>query len=75
MLDLHLHYFQNGYHAVGFSQGGQFLRAVAQRCPNPPMKNLITMGGQHEGVYGIPNCDGEEFIVCDLVRKVNLIYK
>ena len=23
----------NGYNAVGFSQGGQFLRAVAQRCP------------------------------------------
>merc|ERR1711862_130040 len=30
---------QNGYNAIGLSQGGQFLRAVAQRCPNPPMKN------------------------------------
>merc|ERR1712013_582568 len=29
---------QDGYNAIGFSQGGQFLRAVAQRCPNPPMK-------------------------------------
>eukprot|EP00091_Calanus_sinicus_P012865 TRINITY_DN28751_c0_g1_i1.p1 TRINITY_DN28751_c0_g1~~TRINITY_DN28751_c0_g1_i1.p1 ORF type:complete len:145 (-),score=35.19 TRINITY_DN28751_c0_g1_i1:52-462(-) len=32
---------QDGYNAIGFSQGGQFLRAVAQRCPNPPMKNLV----------------------------------
>merc|ERR1712130_459423 len=23
-----------GYNAIGFSQGGQFLRAVAQRCPS-----------------------------------------
>ena len=23
----------NGYNAIGFSQGGQFLRAVAQKCP------------------------------------------
>lgn len=29
-----------------------FRRAVAQRCPNPPMKNLVTLGGQHQGVYG-----------------------
>ena len=35
---------KNGYHAVGFSQGGQFLRAVAQRCPNPPMKVLVSLG-------------------------------
>merc|ERR1712212_427756 len=27
---------QDGYNAIGFSQGGQFLRAVAQRCPNCP---------------------------------------
>jgi len=61
---------KDGYHAVGFSQGGQFLRAVAQRCPNPPMKNLVTMGGQHQGVYGIPNCPGESNFICDLTRKV-----
>merc|ERR1719361_3042818 len=61
---------KNGYNAVGFSQGGQFLRAVAQRCPNPPMKNLVTMGGQHQGVYGIPNCPGEEHLSCDVIRKV-----
>lgn len=24
-------------------------RAVAQRCPVPPMQNLISVGGQHQG--------------------------
>ena len=41
-----------GFHAIGFSQGGQFLRAVAQRCPQLKMRNLISVGGQHQGVYG-----------------------
>ncbi|KAJ8384966.1 hypothetical protein AAFF_G00196320 [Aldrovandia affinis] len=36
---------KGGYNAMGFSQGGQFLRAVAQRCPSPPMKILISIGG------------------------------
>ena len=39
---------QNGYHAMGFSQGGQFLRAVAQKCPQG-MKTLVSFGGQHQG--------------------------
>ncbi|XP_068248066.1 palmitoyl-protein thioesterase 1-like isoform X2 [Palaemon carinicauda] len=43
---------KNGYHAIGISQGGLFFRAVAQRCPSPPMKNLITIGSPHQGIYG-----------------------
>ncbi|XP_054712477.1 palmitoyl-protein thioesterase 1-like [Uloborus diversus] len=61
---------RNGYNAIGFSQGGQFLRAVAQRCPNPAMKTLITFGGQHQGVYGFPRCPGENATLCDYVRKL-----
>lgn len=60
---------QNGYHAIGFSQGGQFLRAVAQRCPNPPMRNLISVGGQQQGVFGLPRCPGSVFI-CTYIRKL-----
>merc|ERR1711973_318392 len=59
-----------GYNAIGFSQGGQFLRAVAQRCPQPPMKNLITFGAQHQGVFGFPNCPGEMNFFCDIVRDL-----
>ncbi|KAM7449542.1 Palmitoyl-protein thioesterase 1 [Porites harrisoni] len=61
---------KNGYNALGFSQGGQFFRAVAQKCPNPPMLNLISFGGQHQGVYGFPHCPGENSTLCDIVRKI-----
>jgi len=60
----------NGYNALGFSQGGQFLRAVAQRCPSPPMLNLISFGGQHQGVFGFPHCPGENSTLCDYVRRL-----
>jgi len=59
----------NGYHGIGFSQGAQFLRAVAQRCPHPPMFNFISLGGQHQGVYGLPNCFYPPHKVCDFVRE------
>lgn len=56
--------------AVGFSQGGQFLRALVQRCPlrehGIRVKNLITLGGQHQGVFGLPNCNSATF--CDYIR-------
>ncbi|XP_067002579.1 palmitoyl-protein thioesterase 1 [Anabrus simplex] len=60
---------QDGYNAIGFSQGGQFLRAVAQRCPSPAMLNLVSMGGQHQGVYGLPNCNYFNR-VCNYIRKL-----
>ncbi|XP_043940741.1 palmitoyl-protein thioesterase 1 [Protopterus annectens] len=59
---------QGGYNSMGFSQGGQFLRAVAQRCPSPPMLNLISFGGQHQGVFGLPHCPGESSKICDWIR-------
>uniref|UniRef100_A0A8C4SKX2 Palmitoyl-protein thioesterase 1 n=1 Tax=Erpetoichthys calabaricus TaxID=27687 RepID=A0A8C4SKX2_ERPCA len=61
---------QAGYNAMGFSQGGQFLRAVVQRCPSPPMKNLISVGGQHQGVYGLPHCPGHSVAICNWIRKM-----
>lgn len=61
---------KNGYNAIGFSQGGQFLRGLAQRCPQPPMLNLITFGGQHQGVYGLPHCPGEKVAICNFIRKL-----
>ena len=50
-------------------EGGQFLRGVAQRCPNPPMRNLVTMGSQHQGVFGIPGCPVVEGNFCDNLRE------
>lgn len=42
----------NGFNAVGFSQGGQFLRAYVERYNDPPVHNLVTFGGQHMGRGG-----------------------
>ncbi|XP_011343245.2 palmitoyl-protein thioesterase 1 [Ooceraea biroi] len=60
---------QNGYNAIGFSQGAQFLRAVAQRCPHPPMLNLISLGGQHQGVFGLPRC-ADSSRICNYMRRM-----
>ena len=30
--------------ALGFSQGGQFLRGYVERCNNPPVRSLVTFG-------------------------------
>lgn len=65
--DSHL---KNGYNAIGFSQGSQFLRAVAQRCPVPPMQNLVSVGGQHQGIFGLPKCPGPNVTLCEYIRKL-----
>eukprot|EP00775_Hariotina_reticulata_P005960 gene5960-6199_t len=48
-----------GFNMVGFSQGGQFLRAVVERCGHKlsPVHSLITLGGQHQGVANTPGCE------------------
>lgn len=60
------------FNAVGFSQGAQFMRALIQRCPLKQngirVKNFISLGGQHQGVYGLPNCD--EMVFCDYIRNM-----
>lgn len=61
---------QGGYHALGFSQGSQFLRGVAQVCPEPPMVNLVSIDGQHQGVFGFPGCLPEAAEFCDLLRDL-----
>jgi palmitoyl-protein thioesterase len=60
----------NGFNAIGFSQGGQFLRAYVQRYNTPKVHNLITMGAQHQGVFGFPRCPGANSTLCDLTRKL-----
>ncbi|XP_076055854.1 palmitoyl-protein thioesterase 1 isoform X6 [Oratosquilla oratoria] len=63
---------KNGYNAMGFSQGAQFLRAIAQRCPQPAMHNLISIGGQQQGVFGLPMCPDGNFICEEIRRLLNM---
>jgi len=54
---------RGGFNMVGFSQGGQFLRAVVQRCGHElpgPVHALVTLGAQHAGVSNAPACAGAE---------------
>lgn len=60
----------NGFNAMGFSQGGQFLRALVQRCDKVKVHNLVSVGGQHQGVFGFPKCPGDNLTICDMVRKL-----
>jgi palmitoyl-protein thioesterase len=47
-----------------------FRRALVQRCPTVKVKNLISLGGQHQGVYGLPNCGSLSNTLCDYVRRL-----
>merc|ERR1711916_421201 len=58
-----------GFNAIGFSQGGQFLRAYVERCNSPPVKNLITFGGQHMGVDDFPECVDTNDTICRLAAE------
>ncbi|CEF62339.1 Palmitoyl-protein thioesterase 1 [Strongyloides ratti] len=60
-------YLKDGYNALGFSQGGLFIRAIAQRCPYPKMKNLISIGGPQQGIFGFPYCTGSTKL-CRIVK-------
>lgn len=50
--------------AVGFSQGGQFLRGYIERCNNPPVRSLITFGSQHNGIAEFQRCKSATDFVC-----------
>lgn len=63
-------YLKNGYNAIGFSQGAQFFRALIQRCPNPSVKNFISLGGQHQGIFGLPNCGILKPDICHHLTRI-----
>jgi len=52
------------------SEGGQFLRAYVQRCNSPPVLNLISVGGQHQGIFGVPHCVDVNYTLCDVMRNL-----
>ena len=50
--------------ALGFSQGGQFLRGYIERCNNPPVRSLLTFGAQHNGISQFQKCASATDFVC-----------
>ncbi|KAJ4468266.1 palmitoyl-protein thioesterase [Lentinula aciculospora] len=57
-----------GFDGVGFSQGGQFLRAYVERYNSPPVHNLLTFGSQHMGISDIPLCRPFD-LICQAARR------
>jgi palmitoyl-protein thioesterase len=55
--------------ALGFSQGGQFLRGYIERCNDPPVKNLVTFGSQHNGIAKFQRCSSSDFL-CHSVAQL-----
>ncbi|QSZ32774.1 hypothetical protein DSL72_002353 [Monilinia vaccinii-corymbosi] len=48
--------------AIGFSQGGQFLRGYISRCNSPPIRSLLTFGSQHNGISSFQACTPTDFL-------------
>nr|POE67119.1 palmitoyl-protein thioesterase 1 [Quercus suber] len=50
--------------ALGFSQGGQFLRGLLQRCEPLRVRTLVTFGSQHNGIAQFQRCTSTWDYVC-----------
>lgn len=50
-----------GFDAIGFSQGGLFMRALVERCSNLSVHNLITFGSPHMGIMEISICNDTDW--------------
>jgi palmitoyl-protein thioesterase len=48
--------------ALGFSQGGLFLRAYVERCNKPPVRSLVTFGSPHNGIADYRACDDGDWL-------------
>lgn len=66
----HIPELRDGFDAVGFSQGGQFLRAYVERCNAPPVRNLVTLGSQHMGITQLPQCMPGDLLCRSLHRML-----
>lgn len=48
--------------AIGFSQGGQFLRGYVEKCNSPPVRSLVTFGSQHNGIVEFKSCGTTDWL-------------
>jgi palmitoyl-protein thioesterase len=48
--------------ALGFSQGGVFLRGYVERCNQPPVRSLVTFGSPHNGIVDFAACRPTDWV-------------
>ncbi|KAK0275325.1 hypothetical protein LTR35_011027 [Friedmanniomyces endolithicus] len=56
--------------ALGFSQGGQFLRGLVERCEGLSVRSLMTFGSQHNGISEFQVCGSYDFVCKGAVALV-----
>lgn len=44
-------------------------RGLIQRCPQAKVINFISLGGQHQGVFGVPACPVSSHTICKFYRS------
>ncbi|KAJ1502084.1 hypothetical protein HMI55_003067, partial [Coelomomyces lativittatus] len=60
-----------GFNAIGFSQGGLFLRALVQQCTELNVHTLMTFGAPHQGITDLPpSFCSEHTIACNLLKRL-----
>lgn len=59
-----------GFDAIGFSQGGLFLRALVERCTLVKIHKLITFGSPHMGVLELPLCRNKNDWLCQRRNQI-----
>jgi palmitoyl-protein thioesterase len=45
-------------------------RGLIQRCEGAKVINFISLGGQHQGIFGVPECSAESHLICGFYRLV-----
>jgi palmitoyl-protein thioesterase len=50
--------------ALGFSQGGLFLRGYVERCNAPKVRSLVTFGSPHNGIAEFQKCASSTDWIC-----------
>ena len=50
-----------GANALGFSQGGVFLRGLIERCDSLKVRNLVTFGSPHSGITEFAKCGDDDW--------------
>ncbi|KIW14089.1 hypothetical protein PV08_06870 [Exophiala spinifera] len=58
--------------AIGFSQGGQFLRGYVERCGGwaPKVRSLLTFGSQHNGIAEFQKCASSGDWMCHIANSL-----
>ncbi|AOA63058.1 Putative palmitoyl-protein thioesterase [Komagataella phaffii CBS 7435] len=60
-----------GFVAIGFSQGGLFLRSLVETASDLNVTTLITFGSPHNGIYDLPTCEENDW----LCKRKNQVLK